>query len=92
MGTTVAIHKGKESWIRDIDYRLSGASYPMDRNVAENKLKGVNIDGDDATNYFSNIEWPVHSYDDFIRKFRLAKMHASGSEQKPIINIGGLTS
>jgi hypothetical protein len=90
METTVATHK--DAWIKDVDRKLIGVSYPMHRDVAEEKLRGLRVEGDDAIKYFSNIEWPVSSHDDFVNKFRLAKIHASGSEHKPTMNTGGLTS
>jgi len=38
----------------------------MHRSVAEKKLGGLEVEGEDATKYFSNIEWPVSSFDEFV--------------------------
>jgi hypothetical protein len=67
------IQKRSESWLRDVDDKLSRATYPMDRAAAEEALKGVNIEEEDSSWYFDTIEWPVSSRDDFLDKFRRAR-------------------
>jgi predicted transcriptional regulator len=89
METTVATPK--VAWIKDVDSKLSGVSYPMDRSVAEKKLKGLNIEGVDVTKHFDKIEWPVSSHDDLVSKFSKAKIGAA-SEHKPTIKTPGVSS
>jgi predicted transcriptional regulator len=84
METTESIHK--DAWIKDVDSKLSGASYPMDRSVAEQKLKGLNIEGVDATKHFDMIEWPASSREDLVDKFQKAKKGGSVPEHDPAKN------
>ncbi|MDW5562633.1 MAG: hypothetical protein SA339_05340 [Methanomassiliicoccus sp.] len=84
METTASIHK--DAWIKDVDSKLSGASYPMDRSVAEQKLKGLNIDGDDATKFFGNMAWPASSHDDLVDKLQRAKTGGAAPEHNPAKN------
>lgn len=89
METTKSIHR--DAWIKDVDSRLSGVSYPMDRSVAEQKLKGLNIDGDDATKNFSAMVWPAKSHDDFVDKLVKSKTGGAAPEHDPAKNAPSRT-
>lgn len=90
METTESIHK--DAWIKDVDSRLSDISYPMDRSVAEQKLKGLSIDGDDATKHFGDMVWPAKSHDDFVDKLRQAKKGGAAPEHGRALNTAARTS
>jgi predicted transcriptional regulator len=72
----------RESWLMDVDDKLRGVNFPLDRNTAEEKLRGVSIEGEDASNYFDRIDWPVNSRDEFVDRIRSARGRR-GAESAP---------
>jgi predicted transcriptional regulator len=84
METNASIHR--DAWIKDVDSKLSGVSYPMDRSVAEQKLKGLSIDGDDATKNFDSMAWPAKSHDDLVDQLRKSNKGGAAPEHNPAKN------
>jgi hypothetical protein len=85
METTGTIHK--DAWIKDVDSKLSGVSYPMDRTVADQKLSGLKIDGEDVTKSLEKMVWPVSNHDDFVSKFRQAKASGTAESKSNVSTI-----
>ncbi len=63
----------EEVWFNDIDARLKPTDYPLERNVAEERLRDAYIEGERPSLYYERIEWPVTSRDDFMEKLRRAR-------------------
>ncbi len=78
----------KEDWFMDIENRLQGASYPMERDMAEEKLKGASVEGEDVSKYFDEIDWPVSSPDDLREKIRWAR--GSSGKERATSGVPGL--
>ncbi len=47
------------SWAIDVTSNLKGADFPLDREAAEDRLRGVQIEGKDASYYLEKIDFPV---------------------------------
>ncbi len=52
----------------EIQERLQGVDYPLDRSTAEDKLSGMSVGGKDITEYFDQVNWPIQSQDDLTNR------------------------
>ncbi len=62
-----------ESKMNEVRNRLQGVDYPLDRDMAEEKLSGINVGGKDITEYFDQINWPINSQSDLENRFSRLK-------------------
>ncbi len=63
----------KEVWFNDVDDRLKPTDYPLERSVAEVRLRDASIEGESASGYFDRMEWPMTSREDLMDKLRMAR-------------------
>ena len=62
-----------ESKMNEIRNRLKGVDYPLDRDTAEEKLRGIKVGGKDITEYFDQVNWPINSESDLDNRFSRLK-------------------
>ncbi|MBI0583797.1 MAG: hypothetical protein ISF22_06160 [Methanomassiliicoccus sp.] len=76
------MQKEKGISMRDVDDRLSNATFPMDRQMAEERIQGLDIDREQANRYLDNIEWPVNSRDELRDQVRRARESQSSESTR----------
>ncbi len=90
METRETMQKGRESLSADLEDRLRGVNFPLERSDAEERLRGASVEGRDITSYFDNIDWPVNSRDDLVSKIRSASGRGASESSESSSGTPGL--
>ena len=69
----------QKDWMRDVEGKLQGVNFPLDRDTAEDRLSGTMVGGKDITQYFDRINWPINSKDELMNKMKMAQTQMSQS-------------